>query len=55
MVVCRGNVTPASLDAIKEMITRNSSLSRAMIVGRVEENYTESLKEAGLQLEEVSA
>ena len=55
LVVCRGNVTPASLDAIKEMITRNSSLSRAMIVGRVEGNYTESLKEAGLQLEEVSA
>lgn len=55
MVVCRGNVTGASIEAIEEMTRRNTTLSRAMVVGRVEEDYTEALREAGVLLEEVSA
>jgi hypothetical protein len=55
MVVCRGNVTGASIEAIEEMTRRNTTLSRAMVVGRVEEDYTKALREAGVLLEEVSA
>ena len=55
MVVCRGNVTGASIEAIEDMTRRNTTLSRAMVVGRVGEDYTEALSEAGVLLEEVSA
>ena len=55
LVVCRGNVTPESLAAIKEMTGRNTTLSQATVVGGVEENYTKALRDAGVLLEEVSA
>lgn len=54
MVVCRGNVTSASIEAIEEMTRRNTTLSRATVVGRVEEDYTKALQEMGVLLEEVS-
>lgn len=54
LVICRGNVTPLSLDAIREMTGRNTTLSQAMVVGRVEENYTKALRDAGVLLVEVS-
>ena len=41
--------------AIEDMTRRNTTLSRAMVVGRVGEDYTEALSEAGVLLEEVSA
>ena len=55
MVVCRGNVTPASLEAIEEMTESNTSLTQVTVVGRVEDDYTKALREAGVLLEEVSA
>jgi len=54
LVICRGNVTPISIDAIKEMTRRNTTLTQATLVGGVEDNYTKALREAGVLLEEVS-
>ena len=54
MVVCKGNVTTASIEAIEEMTRRNTTLSQAIVVGRVEEDYIKALREAGVLLEEVS-
>lgn len=55
IVVCRGNVTSASIDAIKDMTRLNKTLTRATVVGRVNENFTKPLRDAGVLLEEVSA
>ncbi len=55
LVVCQGNVTLASIDAIKEMTGRNTTLSQATVVGEVKEDYTKALRDAGVLLEEVSA
>jgi putative cell wall-binding protein len=55
LLVCKGNVTEASKAAIMEMTKRNATLSKALIVGKIEEKYTKALQEAGVLLEEVTA
>jgi putative cell wall-binding protein len=55
MIVCQGNVTEAASFAIKEMTKRNTTLSNALIVGKVGVEYTKSLQDAGVSIEEVTA
>jgi putative cell wall-binding protein len=55
MIVCQGNVTEAARATIKEMTQRNTTLSNALIVGKVGVEYTKSLQDAGVSIEEVTA
>ncbi|MDD1734756.1 MAG: hypothetical protein LUP01_03885, partial [Methanothrix sp.] len=54
IVVCAGGVTENSGAAIKEMAKRNVSLSRALIVSEIGEEYTKQLHDAGVVTEEVT-
>ncbi len=55
MIVCEGGVTEAASAAIKEMTRRNTTLSDALIVGKVGMEYTKALQDAGVSIEEVTA
>lgn len=54
MVVCEGGVTGAANDAITEMTKRNTTLSKALTVGKIGEEYTRALLDAGVSIEEVT-
>jgi len=54
IVVCAGGVTENTGTAIKEMTKRNLSLSRALIVSEIGEEYTKQLHDAGVVTEEVT-
>ena len=54
IVVCAGGVTENAGAAIKEMTKRNVSLSRALIVSEIGEEYTKQLHDAGVVTEEVT-
>lgn len=54
MVVCEGSVTEAASAAIEGMTKRNSTLSRALTVGKIGVEYTKSLQDAGVLIEEVT-
>ena len=55
MIICEGGVTEAANAAVKEMTKRNTTLSRALIVGKVGVEYTKALQDAGVSIEEVTA
>lgn len=50
IVVCEGNVTAGARDAIEEMTGRNISLSEAITVGNIGENYARPLSDAGISM-----
>ena len=50
IVVCEGNVTAGARDAIQEMTGRNISLSEAITVGNIGENYVRPLIDAGISM-----
>ena len=50
IVVCEGNVTAGARDAIQEMTGRNISLSEAITVGNIGENYARPLIDAGISM-----
>ena len=54
MVVCEGGVTEAANGAIKEMTKRNTTLSKALTVGKIGVEYTKALQDAGVSIEEVT-
>ena len=55
MMVCEGGVTEAANAAVKEMTKRNTTLSKALIVGKVGVEYTKALQDAGVSIEEVTS
>jgi hypothetical protein len=54
MVLCEGGVTGAANDAITEMTRRNTTLSKALTVGKIGVEYTKALQDAGVSIEEVT-
>ena len=55
IIVCEGNVTENVGTAIAEMIKRNSTLTKALLVGEIGAEYTKPLQSAGIKIEEVEA
>ena len=55
IVVCDGGVTETAAATIKEMTTRNVTLSRARLVGEIGAEYIKPLQDAGVKTEEVKA
>ena len=55
MMVCEGGVTEAANAVVKEMTKRNTTLSKALIVGKVGVEYTKALQDAGVSIEEVTS
>ncbi len=54
MVVCKGSATEAANAAVKEMTKRNSTLSKALMVGKIGVEYKKALQDAGVLIEEVT-
>jgi hypothetical protein len=54
MMVCEGGVTEAANAVVKEMTKRNTTFSKALIVGKVGVEYTRALQDAGVSIEEVT-
>jgi putative cell wall-binding protein len=55
MVICRGGSTENAAEAIEEMAGRNVTLTRAIYIGEIDEEYLKPLEDAGIETEEVRA
>lgn len=55
MVICRDGSTEKAAEAIEEMAGRNVTLTRALYIGEIDEEYLKPLEDAGIETEEVRA